>query len=88
MKMEIRTVHDNNDNGADLVGLDFMDDGVRFTITGISTSNGDPTITYVDPLKPLKDGQQHESTVKEVQTWYNKTCLLPASNSLSPHKRT
>ena len=55
MKMEIRTVHDNNDNGADLVGLDFMDDGIRFTITGISTSNGDPTITYIDPLKPLKD---------------------------------
>jgi hypothetical protein len=88
MKMAIRTVHDNNDDGADLVGLDFMDDGVRFTITGISTSNGDPTITYIDPLKPLKDGQQHESTVKEVRTWYNKTCLLQASNSLNPHKRT
>jgi hypothetical protein len=47
MKMEIRTLHDNNDNGADLVGLDFMDDGVCFTITGISTSNGKPTLTYI-----------------------------------------
>ncbi len=44
-----------NDNGADLVGLDFMNDGIRFTITGISSSNGDPTITYIDPLKPLKN---------------------------------
>jgi hypothetical protein len=25
-----------NDNGCDLVGLDFMDDGVRYTITGTS----------------------------------------------------
>ena len=88
MRMDIKTAQDNNDTGADLVGLDFMDDGTRFTITGTSSNDGIPTITYIDPTIPLKDKQEHESTVKEVRTWYNKTCLLQAANSLSSNTRT
>lgn len=88
MRMDIRTAQDNNDNGADLIGLDFMDDGTRFTITGTSSNDGVPVLTYIDPAVPLKDEQEHESTVKEVRTWYNKTCLLQATKSLSSNTRT
>ncbi len=56
-----------HDDGADLVGLDFLDEGSRFTITGTSDNEGTLSLTYIDPLKPLKDGVQHESTVKEVR---------------------
>ena len=74
------------DTGEDLIGLDFIDEGERYTITGTSTNNGLPTLTYIDPLKPLKDNEQHESTVKEVRTWYNKTQFLQASNSITPNR--
>ena len=42
-----------HDDGADLVGLDFLDDGSRFTITGTSDNEGTLSLTYIDPLKPL-----------------------------------
>ncbi len=45
-----------NDTGEDLIGLDFIDEGVRYTITGTSDNDGDLTLTYIDPQKPLKNG--------------------------------
>jgi hypothetical protein len=39
------------DDGADLVGLDFLDEGTRYTITGTSDDDGDLSLTYIDPLK-------------------------------------
>ena len=44
-----------HDDGADLVGLDFLDEGSRFTITGTSDNEGTLSLTYIDPFKPLKD---------------------------------
>ncbi len=61
-----------NDDGADLIGLDFLDEGARYTITGTSDSEETLSLTNIDPLKPLKNGLQHESTVKEVLKWYKK----------------
>jgi hypothetical protein len=77
-----------HDDGADLVGLDFLDDGSRFTITGTSDNEGTLSLTYIDPLKPLKDGMQHESTVKEVRKWYNKTQLTQAVNNITPSRKS
>ena len=74
------------DDGADLVGLDFLDEGTRYTITGTSDDDGDLSLTYIDPLKPLKNGVQHESTVREVRKWYNKTQLTQAVNSIVPSR--
>ena len=65
-----------NDTGEDLIGLDFIDEGVRYTITGTSDNDGDLTLTYVDPQKPLKNGGEHESTVKEVRKWYIRETSL------------
>ena len=88
-KMNMKDIGANTkDSGADLIGLDFMDDGIRFTITGSSTNDGEHTMTYIDPANPLPKDSAHESTVKEVRNWYNKTCLLQATNSLSTQKRT
>ena len=78
MKITHGTTGNRNDDGADLVGLDFLDEGTRYTITG--TSDDD------DPLKPLKNGVQHESTVKEVRKWYNKTQLTQAMNAIVPSR--
>ena len=75
-----------NDDGADLIGLDFLDEGARYTITGTSDNEGTLSLTYIDPLKPLKHGLQHESTVKEVRKWYNKTQLTQAVNSITPSR--
>jgi hypothetical protein len=77
-----------NNNGCDLVGIDFMDDGVRYTITGTSENDGDLTLTYIDPQKPLAHGLEHESTVKEVRKWYNKTTMIQAINSIVPTRST
>jgi hypothetical protein len=76
--------HGKNDTGDDLVGLDFIDDGTRYTITGTSDNDRDLTLTYIDPQKPLANGTQHESTVKEVRKWYNKTTMIQAINSIVP----
>jgi hypothetical protein len=43
---------------------------------------------YIDPLKPLKNGVQHESTVKEVRKWYNKTQLTQAVNNITPSRKS
>jgi hypothetical protein len=77
-----------NDDGADLVGLDCLDEGTRFTITGTSDDEGTLSLTYIDPLKPLKNGVQHESTVKEVRKWYNKTQLIQAVNNITPSRKS
>jgi hypothetical protein len=36
----------------------------------------------------LKNGVQHESTVKVVQKWYNKTQLTQAVNSITPSRKS
>ncbi len=77
-----------NDDGADIVGLDFLDEGTRFTITGTSDDEGTLSLTYIDPLKPLKNGMQLESTVKEVRKWYNKTQLTLAVNNITPSRKS
>ncbi len=88
-KMKIKDTDQSTiDTGADLIGLDFMDDDIRFTITGSSTNEGQHTMTYIDPATPLPKDSAHESTVKEARNWYNKTCLLQATNSLSTQNRT
>ena len=77
-----------NDTGEDLIGLEFLDEGTRYTITGTSDNDGDLTLTYIDPQKPLKNGGEHESTVKEVRKWYNTTTMIQAINSILPTRST
>jgi hypothetical protein len=65
-----------------------MDDGVRYTITGTSENDGAFTLTYIDPQKPLANDHEHESTVKEVRKWYNKTTMIQAINNIVPSRST
>ena len=44
--------------------------------------------TYVDPQKPLTNGGEHESTVKKVRKWYNKTTMIQALNQIVPARST
>ena len=37
------------DDGADLVGLDFLDEGTRYTITGTSDDDGDLSLIPSNP---------------------------------------
>jgi hypothetical protein len=67
-------LHGKNDTGDDLVGLDFIDDGTRYTITGTSDNDGDLTLTYIDPQKPLANETQHERRLKRSA---NGTTKLP-----------
>ena len=54
-KMKMKDIGETNiDTGADLIGLDFMDDDIRFTITGSSTNDGTHTMTYIDPAIPYQ----------------------------------
>jgi hypothetical protein len=58
-KMKMKDIGETNiDTGADLIGLDFMDDDIRFTITGSSTNDGTHTMTYIDPANSPTKGQR------------------------------
>jgi hypothetical protein len=41
----------DNEYKSSLVGLEFIDEGVRYTITGTSDNDGDLTLTYVETHK-------------------------------------
>ncbi len=64
------------DTGADLVGLDFDDDGQTWTITEIGIYDDDNVLYY----KNKKTGEEEKSSVKEVRQWYNRTNLMQAAN--------
>jgi hypothetical protein len=59
----------NQDTGADLVGLQFVDEGTSFIIleTDVDTNGGGNILTYED----IKTKEKHYSTVKEVRPTSN-----------------
>ncbi len=61
----------NQDTGADLVGLQFVDEGNTFIIleTDVDTNEGGNILTYED----INTKKKHYSTVKEVREWYEKS---------------
>ena len=68
------------DTGEDLVGLDFEDDGHKWTITEIGIYDDDPVLYY----KNKETGEEEKSSVKEVRQWYTRTHLQQAVNSIAP----
>jgi hypothetical protein len=67
------------DNGEDLIGSDFEDDGQNWTITEIGLYNDEPVLYY----KNKTTGEEEKSSVKEVRQWYNRTNLKQAANSIA-----
>jgi hypothetical protein len=82
-KMKLPTTLTEFDTGADLIGLDFEDDGQTWTITEIGVYNDDPVLYY----KNKKTGEEEKSSVKEVRQWYNRTHLMQAANSITPTRK-
>jgi hypothetical protein len=80
----VKNSPDQPDTGEDLIGLDFEDDGITWKITKTGLENGTTPILYYEN----KDTKEEErSTVKEVRTWYNRTSLQNAANTISPTRK-
>jgi hypothetical protein len=82
-KMKLPTTLTAIDTGADLIGLDFEDDGQTWTITEIGVYDDDPVLYY----KNKTTGEEEKSSVKEVRQWYNRTHLMQAANSIAPTRK-
>ncbi len=77
------TILTSIDTGADLVGLDFGDDGQTWTITEIGIYDDDQVLYY----KNKKTGEEEKSSVKKVRQWYNRTNLMQAANSIATTRK-
>ncbi len=82
-KMKLPTALTSIDTGADLVGLDFEDEGQTWTITEIGIYDEEPVLYY----KNKQTGEEEKSSVKEVRQWYNRTHLMQAANSIAPTRK-
>jgi hypothetical protein len=74
-KMKLRVL-----TQADLIGLDFEDEGQTWTITEIGVYDDDPVLYY----KNKTTGEEEKPSVKELRQWYNRTHLMQAANSITP----
>jgi hypothetical protein len=72
------------DTGEDLLGLQFLDDDVWWTIKDHGTHDGHQVLFYVNNT----NGQEEKSSVKEVRTWYNRTQLDQVSSALTQASNT
>ena len=79
--MKLPTTLTSTDTGADLIGLDFDDEGQTWTITEIGIYDDEPVLYY----KNKTTGEEEKSSVKEVRQWYNRTHLMQAANSITPN---
>ena len=70
--MTLPPTHTQPDNGSDLIGFDFEDDGQTWTITEIGFFEDEPVLYY----KNKQTGEEEKSSVKEVRQWYNRTNLM------------
>ncbi len=67
------------DDGSELVGLTFIDDGEFFHVTGTHKEDGQTVVDYKD-----KKGANHYSTIQEVRQWIAQTALNQAANAIQP----
>ncbi len=78
------TKDDIPDTGDDLIGLDFEDGQVSWTITKTGFENGTIPILY---YKNKDTKEEERSTRKEVRTWYNRTVLQNNANRIAPTRK-
>jgi hypothetical protein len=78
------TLVPHKDTGADLIGLQFIDDCITFTIieADIDENGGENILTYED--NTTKD--RHYSTVKEVRQLYENTHLQQSVTAVQPSR--
>jgi hypothetical protein len=67
-----------DDSGHDLIGCDFEDDGMLWTVTRIGINEGTPVLFY----KNKDIGEEESSSVPEVGLWHSQTTLRQAINQI------
>jgi hypothetical protein len=80
----VETHQDKPDNGEDLIGQDFEDDGITWTIIKTGLENDSIPILY---YQNKETKEEERSTVREVRTWYNRTILNNAVNTIAPSRK-
>ena len=80
---KIQTLPNLQDNGADLIGVDFEDDGIMWTVTKTGNFKGNPVLYYVNK----ENGEAEYSSVKEVRAWFHQTTLKQAINAIKPTRK-
>ncbi len=73
------TIFQQKDDGSELIGLIFIDDGESFRVTSTHKEDGQIVVDYKD-----KKGADHYSTILEVRQWIAQTALNQAANSIQP----
>ncbi len=73
------TIFQQKDDGSELIGLTFIDDGESFHVTGTHKEDGQIVVDYKD-----KKGTDHYSTIHEVRQWIAQTALNQAANAIQP----
>jgi hypothetical protein len=72
-----------DDTGQDLIGCDFEDDNIMWTVTRTGTYEGTPVLFY----KNRDTGEEESSSVPEVRLWHSQTTLRQAINQLKPTRK-
>jgi hypothetical protein len=72
------------DTGEDLIGQDFEDDGITWVVTKAGLENDSIPILY---YQNKETKEEERSSVKEVRTWYNRTVLQNAVNTIATSRK-
>jgi hypothetical protein len=71
------------DLGTDLIGTDFEDEGIQWTVTKTGCFEGHPVLHYINKT----NGEEECSSVAEVRAWCHQTTLKQAINTLKPTRK-
>jgi hypothetical protein len=71
------------DLGTDLIGTDFEDDGIQWTVTKTGHYNDHPVLYYINK----KNGEEEYSSVAEVRSWCHQTTLKQAINTIKSTRK-
>jgi len=71
------------DDGKDLIGAEFIDEGSRWIVTKTGNYEGDPVLYY----KHMTNDNEEYSSVTEVRKWVIDTTLHQAINTITPTRK-
>ena len=71
------------DEGKDLIGVEFEDEGSTWIVTKTGAYDGDPVLYYTHK----ENGNEEFSSVPEVRKWVNQTILHQAINTIKPTRK-
>ncbi len=81
---KLQTITNSQDVGTDLIGADFEDDEILWTVIKTGYFEGTPVLYY---YQNKNNGEEKFSSVKEVRAWCNQTTLRQAINKIKPARK-